>query len=138
MFKCVFKYLESSKEEKAIMMRMRFASFFLTFYFKGAHNKCTPNPHHLFHPSSHHLFAGNHQFSIVESLFFSLSLYLSFFSLCLSVLFLKFHMWVKSYGIIMELFHLALYSSSIHVVINGKIFFIWLNNTRLREYYSAI
>ena len=37
---------------------------------------------------------------------------------------------MKSYGVYFsDLFHLALYSSSIHVVANGKIlFFSWVNN----------
>ena len=55
-----------------------------------------------------HLSSGSHQFFIVKSLFLAFSLLLSFVHL-----FLKFHIWVKSYGIsfsLTDLFHLVLCS----------------------------
>ena len=52
-----------------------------------------------------HLSYGNHQFSIAKSLFLGLSF---FCSLCLPfVLFLKFHIWVRSYGICLSLTYFA-------------------------------
>ena len=71
------------------------------------------NPSHLFHPSSHtSSLVTISLFSIVKSLCLGLPPSLSLSPL-LFLLFLKFHIWVKSYGICLsftDLFHIAQYS----------------------------
>ena len=86
------------------------------------------------HPHTH-LPSGNYQFSRVKSLF--LGLLCSFFSLL--VLFLKFHIWVKSYGICLSLtglFHLVLYclDPSMSLQMAKFHYFLWLNNIPLCMY----
>ena len=65
------------------------------------------NPHHLFLPSPTLLPSGNHQFVRHSWVCFSICLTLSLFlSLCSLVSLLKFHIWVKSYGICLSLIDL--------------------------------
>ena len=79
-------------------------------------------PTHLT-PGTHRLFC---VFKVSYGLPLSLCCYLIFLSLpqSLSFLFLKFHIWVKSYDICLSLIDLIpfsiIQSSSIHVVANGK------------------
>ena len=75
-------------------------------------------------------------FSLVRSLFLGFSL--SPFFLCSFVLFLQFHIGVKSYGVCLSLtglFCLALYSTSIHVLQMARFrSFWWLKNIPLCVY----
>ena len=79
-------------------------------------------------------------FSVVKSwlLGFPLTLFLFLFFPLLTCLFLKFHIWVKSYGICLSLTDLfCLLSSSSHVIANGKFsLFLLLNNILLCIYYT--
>ena len=89
------------------------------------------NLHPLFLPFPTHLPSDNHQFSTVKSPFLALSI--SLFFLRSFILFLKFHIWVKSYICLSltDLFHLMLYSLGPSMLQWQNFMFLWLNNILL-------
>jgi len=91
-------------------------------YISAYHDKCTLIPITNFTHPPNHLPSVNPQLveSVVESVFW----FVSFFFF---VVFLKFHIWVSEiiwYLSFSDLFHLALYSNSNHVIANGNISFL--------------